>query len=509
MAKNYSQVSYGSQGGDVKTLQEMLNSNGYELDVDGVFGSKTQAAVKDYQKLNNLKVDGIAGKETWGMLTKAPAGGTASTGSTSQAGAAVSGNPQAAAPAEKSSAAGMQFSYDDYQESETVQQAYALLQQQMASKPGAYESQWQEQINGLMNQIMNREDFSYDLNADALYKQYANQYMQQGKMAMMDTMGQAQAMTGGYGNSYAQAVGQQAYQGYLQQLNEVVPELYQMAYDRYQQEVQDLYNQFSMLGAQEEQAYGRYRDQMSDYYANLQQAFNQYNTEREYDYSKYAADRNFAYGAFADDRSYAYQTERDAVADKQWSDSFAYQKEQDAIANQQWQDSFDYEKYRDTVADQQWEDSFQYQKDRDAVSDSQWEQSFQYQKDRDTVADKQWAQEFAEAQRQYNESQKASSGSGSSSGSAKQYEMSASEYEKWNNMWTGVANKSEAKMLRDNMISAGVPEEIAFVFYEHFLGEDDEQVDTTVAPTKKPVSAGSSGISGAASRHTYKNFSEY
>ena len=50
MRSTYKQVGYGSQGEDVKTLQEMLNSSGYSLDVDGVFGSKTQAAVKDYQQ---------------------------------------------------------------------------------------------------------------------------------------------------------------------------------------------------------------------------------------------------------------------------------------------------------------------------------------------------------------------------------------------------------------------------------------------------------------------------
>ena len=316
MATNYSQIGYGSKGSDVKTLQELLNSNGYTLDVDGVFGSKTQAAVKDYQEKNGLSVDGIVGKNTWGTLTSASTG-TSTGGSTSNAGAAATGT-SAAKTSATTSAADMSFSYDDYQESDTVKQAYALLQQQMANQPGAYSSQWQDQINALIDQITNREDFSYDLNADALYQQYADQYTTQGKLAMMDTMGQAQTMTGGYGNSYAQSVGQQTYQGYLQQLNDVVPELYQMALDQYNQEGTDLYNQYSLLGTQEEQDYNRYRDTVSDYYSQLQQAYDQYNTERDYDYSKYADERDFSYGTFADDRSYAYQNERDAVSDEQW-----------------------------------------------------------------------------------------------------------------------------------------------------------------------------------------------
>ena len=301
MATTYSQLSYGSHGSDVKTLQELLNQNGYSLDVDGIFGSKTQEAVKDYQTKNNLAVDGIAGNETWGSLS----GGKTSTGSTSQAGAAD-----------------MNFSYGDYQQSETVQQAYELLQQQMANKPGAYQSQWADQISGLIDQITNRDKFSYDLNGDALYQQYKDQYTQQGKMAMMDTMGQAQAMTGGYGNSYAQAVGQQAYQGYLQKLNEVVPELYGMALDQYNQEGQDLLNQYSLLASQDEQAYGRYRDEVSEYYTQLQQMYDQYNTERDYDYGMWADGRDFAYGQYSDDRAYAYQQERDKIADEQWQKEY-------------------------------------------------------------------------------------------------------------------------------------------------------------------------------------------
>lgn len=311
MATTYSQLSYGSKGSDVKTLQELLNQNGYSLDVDGVFGSKTQAAVKDYQTKNNLAVDGIAGNETWGSLS----GSKSSTASTSQAGAADMG-----------------FSYGDYKESDAVQQAYALLQQQLGNKPGAYTSQWEDQINGLIDQITNRDKFSYDLNGDALYQQYKDQYTQQGKMAMMDTMGQAQAMTGGYGSSYAQSVGQQAYQGYLQKLNEVVPELYGMALDQYNQEGQDLLNQYSLLASQEEQDYGRYRDEVSDYYAQLQQTYDQYNAERDYDYSQWADGRDFAYGQYSDDRAYEYQQGRDAVADEQWQQEyeFALQKYNDS-----------------------------------------------------------------------------------------------------------------------------------------------------------------------------------
>ena len=65
-------MQYGSQGEQVKKLQQELNKYGYKLDVDGQFGTKTQAAVRDYQKNNGLSVDGIVGKNTWGKLNSAP-----------------------------------------------------------------------------------------------------------------------------------------------------------------------------------------------------------------------------------------------------------------------------------------------------------------------------------------------------------------------------------------------------------------------------------------------------
>ena len=220
------------------------------------------------------------------------------------------------------------FQYNNYTPSETVAQAEAMLQQQLAQKPGAYQSQWQTQLNGIIDKILNREQFSYDLNGDALYQQYKNQYATQGKMAMMDTMGQAQAMTGGYGNSYAQNAGQQAYQGYLQQLNDKVPELYQLALSKYQMEGDEMKDQASIMAEMENQDYGRYQDQMANWQAERDYQTGRYDTERDYDYGKWADGRDFAYGQYADDRAYTYQQDRDKVSDQQWQAEFDEAKRQ-------------------------------------------------------------------------------------------------------------------------------------------------------------------------------------
>jgi LysM repeat protein len=203
--------------------------------------------------------------------------------------------------------------YEDYVKSDAVTQAEALLQQHMAQKPGEYSSPWQAQLNDILNKILNREDFSYDLNGDVLYQQYKDQFVNQGKQAMMDTMGQAAAMTGGYGNSYAQTVGQQTYQGYLQQLNDKVPELYQLALNQYNQEEENLYKRAALLEQQDEKGYGRWRDEKSDYYTELDRLTDEARWLYETDYGKHM-----------DDKTWDYQLDRDSKTDADKEKQSAY-----------------------------------------------------------------------------------------------------------------------------------------------------------------------------------------
>lgn len=175
----------------------------------------------------------------------------------------------------------------EYQQSDSVTQAQKTLQEHQQNKPGEYQSQWTEKLNGLLDKITNRKSFQYDANADALYQQYKNQYAQQGKQAMMDTIGQASALTGGYGNSYAQTAGQQTYQGYLQNINEMLPQYYEMALNRYNAEGDALLNQYGLISDQENSDYSRYTDLLNQYYSDLDRYQNAYDNERSFDYGQY------------------------------------------------------------------------------------------------------------------------------------------------------------------------------------------------------------------------------
>ena len=71
-------LRWGSRGGAVQELQSALNSNGAGLAVDGVFGKRTHAAVKDYQSSKGLQVDGVVGPKTRAALNGGVSTGGAS-----------------------------------------------------------------------------------------------------------------------------------------------------------------------------------------------------------------------------------------------------------------------------------------------------------------------------------------------------------------------------------------------------------------------------------------------
>ena len=250
----------GDTGESVRDLQRQLNQSGYGLDEDGVFGNKTYDAVLDYQRKNNLAVDGVVGNETWGSLGRQQA--------------------QQAAPAQQSAPAASTYTPYDPSSNRAYQEALAALKNAQGGTP-QYNGTYDGQLKDLYDKIVNREKFSYDIAGDPLYQQYKDQYTLQGKMAMMDTMGQAAGLTGGYGSSYGQAVGQQQYNAYLQQLTDVIPELYQQAYAQYQDEGDALSKQYGMLGDLAGKEYSKYQDAYNRWFA--ERGYAQDNADTAYD----------------------------------------------------------------------------------------------------------------------------------------------------------------------------------------------------------------------------------
>lgn len=203
-----------------------------------------------------------------------------------------------------------------------------LAQQQKANAENAVKNYGdfkygrQEETDKIIDSILNRKDFSYNLDGDALYQQYKDQYKALGKLAMQDAMGQAAALTGGYGNSYADAVGNQAYQGYLTKLNDVIPSLYQMALDRYNAQGDALKDKYGILSDDRNTQYGEWQDKFNRLLNDRGYYSDNYNNAYTRDYSAWNDNRSHDTTQYWNEYNAGYQQERDAIADAQWKKQF-------------------------------------------------------------------------------------------------------------------------------------------------------------------------------------------
>lgn len=203
----------------------------------------------------------------------------------------------------------------------TVQGTQPPVSNAAQSALGEGAGQWQAELDNVMAQIMGKGKFEYNMNGDAMYQQYADIYQNQANLGMQNAMAQAAALTGGYGSSYGQMVGQQAYAQQMQGLNDIGLELYDRAYAQDMAERSQLIDQYNMLAAREEQAYNR----------------------------------------GIDERNFEYQQGRDKVSDSQWKAELDRMLANDEISQQQWQAEMDRALANDATANEQWQAGMDWQ----------------------------------------------------------------------------------------------------------------------------------------------------
>ena len=225
------------------------------------------------------------------------------------------------------------FSYDAAMPSYSFNQSKPTLDLSSVGDKPTYTSQYGDRIDQLLDQILNREAFSYDPETDPMYLQYKKQYNREGQRAMEDTMDAAAANAGGM-NSYAVTAAQQANNYYAAQLTDKIPELFQLARQMYMEDLDNQRADLSMLQGADSIAYNRHRDQVGDYYNERDFAYNQYRDQ----VSDYYTDQDFAYnqyrdqvGDWKDDRDFQYGAYRDSVSDSQWAEEMQYQQFQDLL----------------------------------------------------------------------------------------------------------------------------------------------------------------------------------
>ncbi len=203
----------------------------------------------------------------------------------------------------------------------------AIAKQMQSIKPAReYKSAYSDKLETLMNAIEEREPFSYDYSEDPLYDNYKESYIQGGKLAMQDSMGSAAALTGGYGSSYAQGVGQQSYQAYMRALADKVPDLAEGAYDKYKSEEDSLYKELAAYSELDEAGYGRYRDEIEDANAEREFYYRQYRDEREAALARYEAEQEAA----RYERELAYKEAQNAREQENWEREYALKKSSSA-----------------------------------------------------------------------------------------------------------------------------------------------------------------------------------
>lgn len=193
------------------------------------------------------------------------------------------------------------------------------------SKP-TFSSNYSTRIDDMLDQILNRDKFSYDAETDPLYQQYKAQYNREGNRAMNDTLASVASNAGGM-NSYAITAAQQANDYYASQVADKIPELYQLAYSMYLDDIDGQVRDLGLLQDMDNTQYNRYRDTMSDW----------------------RDDRDFAYGAYRDD-----------MGDYQWNKNFDYGVSRDQVADSRYDQEWEYNIGRDQVADSRYENETAY-----------------------------------------------------------------------------------------------------------------------------------------------------
>ena len=172
-----------------------------------------------------------------------------------------------------------------------------------------YENTFAQQQKDLLDRILNREDFSWSKETDPQWSSYKKSYLREGDRATANALAQASAASGGRPSSYAVNAATQAGDYYATKLNDVIPTLYQQAYERYLDEYNMKLKDLNTVNQQEQLDYAKYLDRLG-----------QFNT-----------DRGFAYQNYADD----YDRLRSQLADVQVQDQIDYARYLDEASRQQ------------------------------------------------------------------------------------------------------------------------------------------------------------------------------
>ena len=155
----------------------------------------------------------------------------------------------------------------------------------------------------LLDSVVNRDPFTWSKETDPQWGSYKKSYLREGERATANALAQASAASGGRPSSYAVNAATQAGDYYAAKLNDMIPTLYQQAYDRYLQEFQMDRQKLGDVNTQEQIDYNRYLTDLGQYNTDRDFALNVYNSDFDRNNAYLNAIMeldNMAYGRYSD-----------------------------------------------------------------------------------------------------------------------------------------------------------------------------------------------------------------
>ncbi len=179
------------------------------------------------------------------------------------------------------------YAYDSVYD-EAIEYLLAGADFSYEEKRPVYEDKYSDEIKALYEKIKELAEFDYDPDSDKLYRYYKAQYNREGKRAMEDLLGELSMNTGGVPSSYAVSAAGQMLENYNSKLTDIIPELYNDAYERHLDSIGLERENLETLAKLSDKEYDRYLKELDSYYN----------------------DRDFSYGVYADG------LERDFIREK-------------------------------------------------------------------------------------------------------------------------------------------------------------------------------------------------
>lgn len=194
-----------------------------------------------------------------------------------------------------------------YEKSEALQNAIAKRDSLENGDQEIYQK-YADPIQNAIDQVSKYSEFKYDVESDPIWNSIKSQYQRNATMGMREAMGDAANLTGGYGSSYSQQAGQQAYQNQIAGMTDIIPELQNSALNVFQANQNGALNQLGAIDGLMENELNNWRSNRAYFSQKVNdmtdQEFNEYLTQLQ---------------QWNTDRSFWNEYRNNAIANQQWA----------------------------------------------------------------------------------------------------------------------------------------------------------------------------------------------